>query len=95
MTNEEILQYVASSIKAIRHAKRLSQLELSVRANMSQSFLANIETGKKEPSTMTLIRLARALEVSPKDFFPAHQGDSSFDIKEDIKGEIRRLLAQL
>ncbi len=95
MTNEEILQYVASSIKAIRHAKRLSQLELSVRANMSQSFLANIETGKKEPSTMTLIRLARALEVSPKDFFPAHHGDSSFDMKEEIKREIHRLLAQL
>lgn len=95
MTNEETLQYVVASIKAIRNAKRLSQLELSVRANMSQSFLANIETGKKEPSTMTLIRLARALEVSPKDFFPAYQGGLSFDMKEEMKNEIRRLLDQL
>ena len=62
MTNEEMLEYVVSSIRRIRKAKNMSQLDLSLRANMSQSFLANIETSKKEPSAMTRIRIAEALE---------------------------------
>lgn len=82
MTNEEMLRYVANSIRNIRNSKKLSQFELSIRADMSQSFIANIETGKKEPSAMTLIRIARALEASPRDFFPENEFDSVSDVKE-------------
>ena len=90
MTNEEMLEYVISSIRRIRKAKNLSQLELSVRANMSQSFLANLETGKKEPSAMTLIRIAEALEVSPREFFPEIENESDINVKNEIKKEITK-----
>ncbi len=95
MTNEEMLEYVASSIRRIRIAKRLSQLELSAAANMSQSFIANLETGKKEPSAMTLIRLANALEVSPREFFPDIYEISVANVKNEIKKEIIELLNRL
>ena len=95
MTNEEMLGYVAKSIRNIRNSKKLSQFELSIRADMSQSFIANIETGKKEPSAMTLIRIARALEVSPRDFFPESELEPVSDIKSEIKKEIIELLARL
>ena len=95
MENEETLEYVISSIRRIRKAKNMSQLELSVKANMSQSFLANLETGKKEPSAMTLIRIADALEVSPRDFFPESKNDSNINVKNEIKNEIIELLAKL
>lgn len=95
MTNEEMLEYVANSIRRLRIAKRLSQLELSASANMSQSFIANLETGKKEPSAMTLIRLASALEVSPRDFFPDFHEISAVDVKGEIKKEIIELLNRL
>lgn len=94
MTNEEMLDYVAESVRRIRNAKNLSQFDLSVRANMSQSFLANIETGKKEPSAMTLIRIARALGVSPREFFP-DAGATAVDVKQEIKNEIIALLGKL
>lgn len=95
MNNEEMLEYVISSIRRIRKAKNLSQLELSVRANMSQSFLANLETGKKEPSAMTLIRIAEALEVSPREFFPESTNESDTNVKNEIKTEIMELLSRL
>ena len=95
MTNEEMLAYVANSIRRIRLAKGVSQLELSASANMSQSFIANIEKGKKEPSAMTLIRIARALEVSPRDFFPDMQDENSASIRSEIKKEIMELLSHL
>ena len=95
MENEETLKYVISSIRRIRKAKNISQLELSVKANMSQSFLANLETGKKEPSAMTLIRIADALEVSPREFFPENENTSNINVKNEIKSEIIELLSKL
>jgi transcriptional regulator with XRE-family HTH domain len=95
MTNEEMLAYVADSIRRIRLAKGFSQLDLSAAANMSQSFIANIEKGKKEPSAMTLIRIAHALEVSPRDFFPDSKDGSLASVREGIKKEIVELLEHL
>jgi len=63
------LKFVINRIKEVRNLKSISQLELSVRSNLSQSFLASIEKGKKQPSVLTLLRIASALNVSPKVFF--------------------------
>ena len=95
MTNEEMLRYVSNSIRNIRNSKKLSQFELSIRADMSQSFIVNLETGKKEPSAMTLIRLANALEVSPREFFPDIYEISVANVKNEIKKEIIELLNRL
>ena len=95
MTNEEVLKYVSYAIRAIRKQKNISQMELCLRANMSQGFLTNIETGKKEPSAMTLIRIAEALEVSPREFFPENTTESDINVKNEIKSEIMELLARL
>ncbi|MCR5400778.1 MAG: helix-turn-helix domain-containing protein [Treponema sp.] len=95
MTNEEELKFVVTSIKRIRKAKKMSQLDVSVKANISQSFLANVENGKKEPSAMTLIRIARAIECSPRDFFPESEFDVSQIERKNVKNEIIQLLERL
>ena len=95
MTNEEVLKYVSYAIRTIRKQKNISQMELCLRANMSQGFLTNLETGKKEPSAMTLIRIAEALEVSPREFFPESTNESDINVKNEIKSEIMELLARL
>lgn len=95
MTNEESLEYVAYAIRTIRKQKKISQMELCLRANMSQGFLTNIETGKKEPSAMTLIRIAEALGVSPRDFFPENTSNTEINVKNEIKNEITELLKKL
>jgi transcriptional regulator with XRE-family HTH domain len=86
------LQYVIGQIKKLRVQQGISQMELSLRANLSQSFLANLENGKKQPSVLTIIKIAAALEVNPKEFFP--QKITTVN-KQLIKGEIINLLEYL
>jgi len=88
----EQFQYVIGKIKSTRINKGVSQMELSLRSDMSQSFIANIEKGKKQPSVLTLIRIANALEVNPQDFFSGYFGS---DTKEQTKEKIRKLLERL
>jgi transcriptional regulator with XRE-family HTH domain len=85
----EQLQYVIDKIKSIRIKKGISQMELSLRSNLSQSFIVNIEKGRKQPSVLTLIRIAEALEVNPQDFFPEIL---DINTKEHTKEKIRNLL---
>ena len=85
----EKLQFIIAKIKSIRIKKGVSQMELSLRSNLSQSFIANIEKGKKQPSVLTLMKIADALEVNPQDFFPEAY---DLDTKEQVKEKIRNLL---
>jgi len=89
MEIKEKLQYIIEKIKAIRLKNGISQMELSLRSNLSQSFIANLEKGKKQPSVLTLIRIAEALKVSPQEFFPESPDPNG---KEQIKEKIRKLL---
>jgi transcriptional regulator with XRE-family HTH domain len=86
------LQYVIDQIKKMRVQKGLSQMELSLRSNLTQSFLANLEKGKKLPSVLTIIKIADALEVNPQDFFPEETNSGT---KEHIKARIISLLESL
>lgn len=51
-------------LKEIRTNKGLSQTKLAKLAGVSQPSIHYIETGQKYPATKTLIKLAKALEVS-------------------------------
>jgi transcriptional regulator with XRE-family HTH domain len=92
MDIQEQMQYVISQIKRIRTQKGISQIELSLRADLSQSFLANLEKGKKLPSVLTIIKIADALEVNPKDFFLEKIDPAS---KAQIKDQIINLLGYI
>jgi transcriptional regulator with XRE-family HTH domain len=51
-------------LKTRRETKGLTQVELAKRARITQSYLAELETGeKKNPSLPVLRRLAKALGV--------------------------------
>jgi len=89
MEISEQLQYIIDRIKTIRTKKGVSQMDLSLRSNLSQSFIANLEKGKKQPSVLTLIRIADALNVNPQEFFSE---SVDFDTKEQTKEKIRKLL---
>ena len=91
MEEREQLKLVVSKIKEIRKQKSVSQLELAIRSNMSQSFLASVESGKKQPSVLTLLRIANALNVNPKSFFPDSENKSEEEIKEIIINLVRSL----
>ena len=51
-------------LRDLRRAKKLTQVELSKRAGVTQGYLASLEGGlKKNPSLTILKRLAKALGV--------------------------------
>jgi len=50
-------------LRAWRRFRRLSQLELSLSAEISQRHLSWLETGRSQPSRKMVIQLAEALEV--------------------------------
>jgi transcriptional regulator with XRE-family HTH domain len=85
------LQYVIGRIREIRKQKSMSQLELSVKSNLSLSFLASVEKGKKQPSVLTLLRIASALDVSPKTLFPETANGPKEEIKDTIINLVRSL----
>lgn len=57
----------ANPIKVWRRFRGLSQVELAERAGMSQAYLAQMETGKKEGSLNAYRRLAEVLDVTLDD----------------------------
>ena len=62
--------FIGEQIRRIRKAKLLSQEVLSEKIGIDPKSLGRIEKGDYYPAIDTLMRLAVALEVSIKDFFP-------------------------
>lgn len=90
MELEAQLDYVIGRVKEVRQRKSMSQLELAGLADISQSFLASLESGKKQPSVMTILRLSQALGINPGDLFPRVVSNSTA-LKEEIISLIEAL----
>jgi len=58
----------ADRLRQAREAAGLSQYALAKRSGLSKQALSNLEAGHREPSWMTVQRLAAALEVSCEQF---------------------------
>jgi transcriptional regulator with XRE-family HTH domain len=61
---------LARTIQKIRKRRQITQEELADRLNVSQSWLARIETGREIPNLKRLQQIARALDVKVKDLIP-------------------------
>ena len=57
------------NIKEKRERLGISQKELAEKAEISQSFLCDIEQGRSKPSTDTAIKIAQVLNVADIKFF--------------------------
>jgi transcriptional regulator with XRE-family HTH domain len=61
---------LARTIQKIRTERHITQEQLAERLNVSQSWLARIETGREIPNLRRLQQIARALGVTVKDLIP-------------------------
>jgi len=50
-------------LKALRHARGLSQAGLSKASGLTREYIARLELGQQDPSLSTLAKLAKALKV--------------------------------
>ena len=60
---DNILTLFAKNLKTCRQAKGISQEELALTAGFSRSYYTEIETGKRNPSLLKLIKIMNVLEI--------------------------------
>jgi transcriptional regulator with XRE-family HTH domain len=62
-------------VSIYRKDKRLTQFDLAVKMNVSESLISKWERGRVMPTSEELIKLSEILEVSVRILFPESFGD--------------------
>jgi DNA-binding XRE family transcriptional regulator len=60
---------LSRQLVAMRKMRGLTQEMLAAEAGLDRVAIANIETGRRNPTVLTLFKLADAMGVEVKDFF--------------------------
>lgn len=79
---------IGSRISEFRRARKLSQFQLAELAEVTDSYISHIETGRKKPSLESLVRIASALGITLDRIL---LGNQVADLK-DYLPEIRNLI---
>lgn len=66
MTDKELIKQTGKRIRSLRKEQNLTQLDLSVKADIPENSLQRIETGRINITVSTLLKISTALEI---DFF--------------------------
>lgn len=66
MDEKNFLKNLGKTITKLRKKKKITQLELAYRCDFEQSNINRIEAGRTNPTTLTLLKIAQALEIHPK-----------------------------
>jgi transcriptional regulator with XRE-family HTH domain len=69
LTEEELLSKIGRRIVQLREEKGIKQIELAIRLNIEDSSLRRIESGRTNPTTKTLYRIAKELGVDITELF--------------------------
>lgn len=67
--DNEVLIKLGERIIELRKDKGLKQIELAVKLGIEDSALRRIESGRTNPTTKTLLAVARELDVTILDLF--------------------------
>lgn len=72
---------IGTRISYFRNAKQYSVNRLATLAGISQSYLRDVELGKKNPTVEVLSYICDALDLSLRDFFVTHWNPVSARIR--------------
>lgn len=70
----ELKKNFGKRIRQLREAKRLTQKELGIKADMEYQYLGAIERGEKNPSLDFIEKIAVSLELKPYQLFMFEEG---------------------
>lgn len=65
-----VLLEFAKKVRLLRYELGLTQEQLAERANFHVNYIGGIERGERNPSVESVVALAKALEISPKELMP-------------------------
>jgi len=97
MNTQEIKELFGRNVKYFRFHRQLSQADLAEKANISVTFLSNIERGKMFPKVETLSRLTESLDVEVFELFRTDLVDKEHKkminrLSEDITSKVNLAL---
>ncbi len=94
MEPEEIQQRLSENLRKIRKNKKMTQLELAIKCDMSEAMIKNIELCSSWPSEKTLAQITKALDIDIyRLFLPlAIDFEKEQEIKHDAKEEVVKSL---
>jgi transcriptional regulator with XRE-family HTH domain len=93
MNEQELKDTLGKNIKFFRFRRQLSQADLAEKADISITFLSNIERGNNFPLAGTLCNLAKALNVEIFELFrgdivPDDRKEVIINLSEDVKSRL-------
>ena len=63
------IKHITQRLREEREKRRISQMDLSFKAGLSQNQVNYIETGKRTPNLYTVLSICKALQISPAILF--------------------------
>lgn len=66
---DEILRIFGERLRELRVERNLSQERLAELAEVDRNYIGQIERAERNVALVNIIRIAKALEVEPKDLF--------------------------
>ena len=62
--------YVGNLLQGFRESKKISQVDMAKKLNLSRASIVNIEAGRQGLNMFSLMAFAEALEVEPAELIP-------------------------
>jgi len=91
LNGHEVRVILGKGIRFYRQHRQLSQATLAEKANISVTFLSNIERGIKYPTSDTLSAIANGLEVEVYELFQHdHSPERNRELFERFKKDITK-----
>jgi transcriptional regulator with XRE-family HTH domain len=92
----DLRQLLAINMKRYRKTLGISQMNLADQTNISLSFIAAIEVGKKFPSPEMLERIAEALQVDTPELFSIQSIRPDFleHLHDELLADVERIIAK-
>lgn len=69
MEESKITLHFGATVRRLRHGLGLSQEKLAERADLHRTYIAEVESGKRNVTLKSIEKLARGLQVSMDSFF--------------------------
>ena len=74
---EQLIEVLASNVRALRHAKGVSQEELAARCGLHRTYVGSVERGERNVTLSTLEVLASVLGVSVPELLSPRRPDAN------------------
>ena len=63
----DMRKLIGRNFARLRQARGMTQEEVEARSGFSQQYISGLERGRRNPTVITLLELALALEATPLD----------------------------